>query len=144
MVSIQSSYTLSKCKCSTPFGNLMSCSLLNFWFCSLNYFSCGDVIYGTFCFSSLSCPFCGDVIWGTSIVYMVTCTTISTTCTTINIAYGSTLPLIIFCALTYVVFCSFFIEPKTPLSSTLFFILKALLVEFATTFFLFFSVVCIT
>ncbi len=65
MVSIQSSHiSPSKCRCSLPSGNLMSCSLLTPWFCSLNYLSCGDVIYGISCLCSFGCLSCGDVIYG--------------------------------------------------------------------------------
>ncbi len=40
MVSIQSSHTSpSKCRCSSPSRNLMSCSFLIPWFCSLNCLS---------------------------------------------------------------------------------------------------------
>jgi hypothetical protein len=50
MVSIQYSHTSpSKCRCSLPFRNLMSCSLLTPWLCSLNYPSCGNVICGISC-----------------------------------------------------------------------------------------------
>ncbi len=57
--SIQFSYTSSsKCKCSLPFGNLVSCSLLTSWLYSLNFLSCGDVIYGSSCLCSLNCPSC--------------------------------------------------------------------------------------
>jgi hypothetical protein len=56
VVSIQSSYTFaSKCKCSSPFGNLVSCSLFTSWFCSFSCLSYGDVIYSTSYFCSLSC-----------------------------------------------------------------------------------------
>ncbi len=67
MVSIQSSHTSpSKCKCSSPSGNLMSCFFLTPWFCSLNYLSCGDVIYGTSYLCSFHWLSCGSVIYGTS------------------------------------------------------------------------------
>ncbi len=43
MASIQSSYTSpSKCGCSSPFRNLVSCSFLTSYFYSLNCLSCGD------------------------------------------------------------------------------------------------------
>jgi hypothetical protein len=49
VVSIQSSYTSpSKCKCSSPFGDLVSCSLLTFCLCYLSCLSCGHVICGAF------------------------------------------------------------------------------------------------
>jgi len=121
VVSIQSSYTFpSKCRCSSPFKNLVSCSPLTSCLYSLSSFSRGNVICGIF------------------IVYLVACTTIGT----VN---GSILPLIIFCALTFVLSCSFFtFEPKVPPSSTLFFLLRALLGESVAAFFLFFNVVCIS
>jgi hypothetical protein len=100
-VSIQSSYTSpSRCKCSSPFGNLMSCSLSTSYF-SLNCLSYGDVIYGTFHFYSFNCHSCGDVICGTFIVCLGTCTIVS-------IVDGSTLPFIIFCALDFMLSCSLF------------------------------------
>jgi hypothetical protein len=78
MVSIQSSYTFaSKCKCFSPFGNLVSCSLLTSWFYSFNCFSCGDVICGTSYLCSLNCVSYGVVICGNSIVCLATCTTLT-------------------------------------------------------------------
>ncbi len=75
MVSIQSSHTsLSKRKCSSPFRNLMSCSLLIPWLCSLNYPSCGNINCGISCFFSLNCLSYGDVICGTIVVCLTTCT----------------------------------------------------------------------
>ncbi len=138
MVSIQSSHTSpSKCRCSSPFGNRMSCSLLTSQLCSRNYFSCGDVIYGIYCLYSLSCLSYGDVIYGTIGVYLITQTTSGTTLTTVGIVDDSTLPLIIFYALKFVLSYSLFIlEPKVPPSSTLFFLLKACLGESTAIFFL--------
>jgi hypothetical protein len=53
MVSIQSSYiSASKYRCSSPFRNLVSCSLLTSYLCSLSYLSSGDVIYGASCLCS--------------------------------------------------------------------------------------------
>ncbi len=123
MVSIQSSHTsFLKCKCSSPFGNLMSCSLLTPWLYSLNCFSCGNVICGISCLCSLSCLSYGNVICGTATISLITCTTIGT-------ANGSTLPLIILCALKSMLSCSFFIlELEAPPFSTLLFLLKTLLV----------------
>ncbi len=128
MVSIQSSYTsLSKCICSSLFGNLMSCSLLTSWLCSLRYF------------------FYGNVIYGSTGVCLATCTIIGTTLTVVGFANGSIMPLIIFCALKFILSCFLFaIELEAPPSSTLFFLLKTLLGEFVATFFLFFSVVYIS
>ncbi len=135
LVSIQFS---SKCRCSSHFGNLVSCSLLTSWLCCLSCRSQGDVIYGTSYLYSLSCPSCGDGICGTFIVYLVACTIVGT-------KDGSTLPLIIFYALTYVLSYSFFTpQPKALPSSTLFFFLKAFLGKSAIAFFLFFNVVYIS
>jgi len=122
VVSIQSSHTsFLKCTCSSPFGNLKSCSLLTPWLYSLNCFSCGNVICGISFLCSLSCLSYGDVICGTARIFLITCTTIGT-------ANGSTLPLIILCALKSMLSCSFFIlELEAPPSSTLLFLLRALL-----------------
>ncbi len=118
--------------------NLMSCSSLTSYFCSLNCFSCGHAICGTSFLYSLSYVSCGVVICGTSIIYMVACTIVGT-------VDGSIFPLIIFYALTFVLFYSFFTPQRKALrSSTLFFLLKALLGEFVVAFFLFSSVVCIS
>jgi len=121
MVSIQSSHTSpSKCRFSSPFGNLMSCSLLTPWLCSLNYLSCGNVIYGISCVCSFGYLSCGDVIYGIVVVYLTACTIIGT----IN---GSIFPLIIFCALKFVLSCSLFTHELEALpSSPLFFLLKHL------------------
>jgi len=90
VVSIQSSYTFtSKCKCFSPFGNLVSCSLLTSWLCSFNYLSYGDVICGTSCLYSLCCVSCGVVIYGIFVVYLVACTIV-------GIVDGSIMLLIIF------------------------------------------------
>jgi hypothetical protein len=90
--------------------------------------SCGDVICSTFYLYSLDCLSCGNVICGTFEVCLVTYITINTIHTIVRIIDGSILPLIIFCALTYVFSYSLFIpEPKAPPSSTLFFLLKTLL-----------------
>jgi len=87
---------------------------------------------------------CEDVIYGTSIVYLATCTIVGTTNTIGSTANGSTLLVIIFCALTSMLSYFFFTrEPKVPPSSIMFFLLKALFKKSTTTFFLFFSVVCI-
>ncbi len=164
MVSIQSSYTYpTKCKCSPPSRNLVSCSLLTSYFYSFSYLSYGDVIYGTSSLYSLSCPsygnvicntssLCsfncssyGDVICGTFIVCLVTCSTICTSRTIVGITYGSTLPFIIFCALTFMVFCSLFTHKLEALpSSTLFFLLRKLLGEFTIALFLYSSDVYIS
>ncbi len=142
MVSIQSSHTFpSKCKCSSHFGDHMSCSLLTPQLYSRNCFSCGNVICGIHYLYSVSCLSFGDVICGIVGVYLTAQTTGGTTLTTIGIANGSTLTLIIFYALKFVLSYSLFtFEPKTPPSSILFFLLKALLRESITIFFLFSNV----
>jgi hypothetical protein len=102
VVFMQSSYTSpSKCKCSSPFGNLVSCSLLTSCLYSLNYFSYGDVIYDTSYLDSHNYPSCGGVIYGTFVICLIAYTIVGTT-------DGSTLPLIIFYALAFVISCSFF------------------------------------
>jgi hypothetical protein len=122
----------------------MSCSLLTPWFCSRNYFSCGYVICGISYLCSLGYFSCGDVIYGITIVCLIAWTIDGIAFTTIGTIDGSTLPFIIFYALKFVLSCSFFIlKPKAPPSSTLLFLLKALLGEFVATFFVFFSVVYI-
>ncbi len=64
LVSVQSSYTFqSKCRCSSPFENLVSCSLLTSRLYSFNCFSCGNVICGTSYLCSLNCVSCGIVMW---------------------------------------------------------------------------------
>jgi hypothetical protein len=93
VVSIQSSYTsATKCRCSSPFGNLVSCFVLTSCLYSLNYLSYGDVICHTSCLYSLDCPSCGDVICGTFVVCLVVCTIISIAHTIVGIVDGSTLP----------------------------------------------------
>ncbi len=146
MVSIQSSYTSPlKCRCSSPSRKLMSCTLLTSCLYSLNCLSYGDVICGTSYLYSLNCLSCGDVIYDTFVIYMAAYTTFGTTRTIVGITNGSTLPLIIFYAFVYVLSCSLFIlESKVLPSSTLFFFLKAILGEFAITFFLFSNVVYIS
>ncbi len=146
IISIQSSHTsLLKYRCSSPFGDLMSCSFLTPWLCSFSCFSCGNVICGTSYLCSLSYVSCGVVIYGIFIVCLATCTTIGTVLTIIGIADGSTLPFIIFYALKFVLSCSLF-TPKleAPPSSTLFFLLRTLPQRIAIAFFLFSSVVCIS
>ncbi len=146
MVSIQLSHTSpSKCKCSSPSGNLMSCSLFTPWLCSPSCFSCGNVICSISYLYSLDCLSYGDVICGTDVVYLTTCTIGGIALTTVGIVDGSTLPFIIFYALKFVFFCSLFtLNLEPPPSSTLFFLLKALLRESIVVFFLFSSVVYIS
>jgi len=110
----------SKCKCSSPFGNLVSCPLLTFYPCSFICLSCRYVIYGTY----------------------VVCLVARTIIGTID---GATLPLVIFCTLSYVFSHSLLIlEPEALPSSDLVFSLKTLLGDPATYFFLFSNVVCIS
>ncbi len=146
VVSIQSSYTFpSKCRCSSPFGNLVLCSSLTSWLYSFNSLSCGDVICGTSCLYSLDHVSCGIIICGISLVCPIAYTTIGITLTTVGIANGSILPLIIFYALRYVFSYSLFIlELEVPPSSTLFFLLRTLFGESIAAFFLFSNVVYIS
>ncbi len=146
MVCIQSSHTSpSKCRCSSPFGNLMSCSFLIPWLCSLNCFFCDNFICSIFCLYSLGCLSCGDVICGIVAACLTACTTSGITLTIIGIAYGSILHLIVFCALKFVLSCSLFIlKHEAPPSSTLFFLLRALLGESIVTLFRFYSVIYIS
>jgi len=71
-------------------------------------------------------------MYGIARVCLTTYTTISTIVTIASTTDGSTLPLIIFNSL-------FIFELKVPPSSTLFFLLKALLGESMAAFFLFFN-----
>jgi hypothetical protein len=86
-------------------------------------------------------------------------TTIGTALTTVGIAFtivgsalttvgtidGSIMPLTIFCALESVLFYSLFtLKLEAPPSSTLFFLLRALLGKFNVAFFLFSNVVYIS
>ncbi len=106
--------------------------------CGASYLSCGDVICGMSCLCSLNRASYGVVICGISIVCLATCTTI-------GIANGFTLPLIILCAVIYVFFYSFFIfKLEAPPSSILFFLIITLLGEFVVAFFLFSSVFCLS
>jgi hypothetical protein len=145
-VSIQFSYTSPlKCKCSSPSRNHVSCSLLTSCLCSLSCLSNGNVIYGISYLYFFICLSCGDVICGTFVVYLIVCTIVGIARTIVGITYGSTLPLIIFCAFTYVLSCSFFtFKLEAHPSSTLLFLLRTLLGEFVATFFLFSNVVYIS
>ncbi len=146
MVSIQFSHTSPlKCRCFSPFGNLMSCSFLTPWLCSHSCFSYGDVICGISYLCSFGYLFYGDVIYDTTVIYLTICTTSGTTFVNISIIDGCTLLLIIFCALKCVFSCCFFtLELEALLSSTLFFFLKTLLGEYDVAFFLLSSVVHIS
>ncbi len=146
VVSIQFSYTFaSKCRCSSPFENLVSCSLLASWLYSFNYLSCEDAICCTLGLCSLNCVSCGVGIYGIFVVYLATYATIGTTLTNVGTTNGSTLPLIIFYALKFMISCSLFTpKPKASPSSTLFFLLKALLGKFVATFFIFSNLVYIS
>ncbi len=137
MVSIQSSHTSpSKCRHSSCSGNLMSCSLLTPWLCSLGCLSYDDVVYNISCLCSLGCFTYGDVVYGIVTMYLTTFTISGIALTTIGTTYGAILPLIIFCAFKYVLSCTLF-TPKleAPPSSTLFFLLRELLGKSATTLF---------
>jgi len=123
----------------------MSCSLLTAWLYSLNCPSYDDVICGISCLCSLDCFSCGDFICDTATICLITYTTIGTTLTIVSTIDGSTIPLIIFCAFEFMLsYSPFTPEPKAPPSSILFFLLRTLLGKFATTFFLFSSVICIS
>jgi len=116
----------------------MSCSLLTLWLCSFSYLSYGNVIYDISCLYSLGSLSCRNVVYDIATVCL-------TTYTIVGISDGSTLPLIIFCGLKFVLSYSFFIlEPKAPPSSTLFFLLKTLFRESIAAFFMFTSVVYIS
>ncbi len=144
MVSIQSSHTSpSKCRCSSPSRNLMSCSLLTPY--SLSCFSCGDVICGISCLCSFGYFSCGDVICDITIICLITCNTNGTTMIIVGTVDGFTLPLIIFFTFKVVFSYSLFIhEHEVPFSSTLFFLLRALLRKSIVIFFLFSNVVYIS
>jgi hypothetical protein len=91
--------------------------------------------YGISCLCSLGYLSCGDVTCGTITVYLTAYTTVGT-------ANGSTPFFIIFYALKFMFSCSLFtLEPEAPLSSTLFFLLRALLGKSIANFFLFSSVI---
>jgi hypothetical protein len=105
---------------------------------SLSCLSYGDVIYGISCLYSLNYFSYGDVICGTIVVYLTAYIAVSTT-------NGSILPLIIFCALKFVLSYSLFTHKlEAPPSSTLLFLLKALLGESTTAFFMFSSAIYIS
>jgi len=92
--------------------------LFNFLPLSFNYLSYGNVICGTF------------------IVCLATYTIVS-------ITNGAILPLITFYALAFLLFYSLLTpKPEAPPSLALFFFLKSIFRN--STFFLFFSVVCIS
>jgi hypothetical protein len=85
----QTSYTSpSKYKCFSPSGNFVSCSLLTSCLCSLNYLSCGDVIYHTSYFYSFNYPSCGDVICGASYFYSLNCPSCG------DVICGTSIPLL--------------------------------------------------
>ncbi len=129
----------------SPSINLMSCSLLIPWLCSLRCLSNGDVIYGISSLCSLGCLSYGDVICGTIVVYLTTCTIHGIALNIVGTTNGSIIPFIIFYALKSMLSCSLFIpELKAPLSSTLFFLLKTLIGKPIAILFLIFSVVCIS
>ncbi len=99
----------------------------------------------TFCLYSLSYLFCGDVICGTFAICLTTCTTIGITYINVGIANGATLPVIIFCALAFVLLCSLLIPKlKALASSTLVVLLRTFLGDSIVAFFLLSNVVYIS
>jgi hypothetical protein len=111
-------YIPIKVHISSPSRNLVSCTLLISCLYSLNCLSYGNVIYGTSYFYSINGLSCGDVIYGTFVVCLATSTIVSTTRTIVGTIDGSTLPLIIFYALTSVLSCSLFIIESEALPSS--------------------------
>jgi hypothetical protein len=78
-------------------------------------------------------------------IFLTAYTIVGTGLTIIGTANGSTLPLIIFCALKFVLSCSLCtFKPKALPSSTLFFLLKTLIGESVIAFFMFSNVVYIS
>jgi hypothetical protein len=110
----------------------MSCSLLTSWFYSLSFFSCGDAMCGTPLLLWLF------LLWTCHMWYFYG---LFATCTTIGTTNGSTLPLIILCALTYGSHV-----PSSLLSMKLLLpqLLRTLLGKFVIAFFLFSGVICIS
>ncbi len=103
----------------------------------LTLWNLGTILFFTFFLYSLIYLSCGDDIYGTSTFYLP----ISTNGT----IDGATLPLIIFWACASMLSCFFLtLDPKAPPSSILFFFLRALLGNFATTLFLYSNVTCIS
>ncbi len=125
MVSIQSSYTSpSKHICSSPFGNYVSCFVLTSWFYSFNFLSCGDVSHNTYCLYSFGCLSYGNVICGICTICLAAYTIVDIH-TIVGTIDGSILPLIIFCAFTFMISYSLFIfELEALFFSTMFFLLK--------------------
>ncbi len=114
--------------------------------------SCGDVICGISSLCSFNYFFCGNVIYSTIAVCLTSCTIVGIALITIGTTDGSNLPLIILCALKFVLSCSLFIFnlslrlflPEFYSYSISFFFLKSLLGEFVVAFFLFSSDVFIS
>jgi hypothetical protein len=80
----------------------------------------------------------GDYICGASTLCLPTYINV-------GIVNGVTLPLIIFWVLASVFsYCFFTLNPKVPLSLTLFFLFKALLKDYATIFLLISNAICIS
>ncbi len=91
--------------------------------------SYGDVICATSYLCSLDCLCCGAIICDISTICLIVYTIVGT-------ANGSTLPLIILCSLTSMFSYSLFtLKLEVPPSSTLFFLLRALLEKFVVAFF---------
>jgi len=83
--------------------------------------------------------------YGIVTICLITYTTINTIVTIVGATNGSILPLIIFYVTKSIFSYSLFtFEPKALCSSTLFFLLKALLRESMVAFFLFFNVIYIS
>jgi hypothetical protein len=145
VVFIQSSYiSPSKCKCSSPSKNLVSCSFLISCLYSLNCFSYGYVICGTSCLCSLSYLSCGDVICGTSIFIWLHVPLLALPIPLLALQMVPLHPSSFSMPLIFVLSCSLYtLEPKVPPSSTLLFVLRTFLCEYTTTFFLYSSVVYI-
>ncbi len=98
-----------------------------------------------FSLCSLSYLSCGDVICGMSVICLTTCTTIGTTCINVSTSNGAILPLTTFYAFTSMLSYSLLTpEPKVPPSSTLFFLLRALLGDSTAPFFIFSNVIFIS
>ncbi len=113
--------------------------------CSFSCPSCGDVICGISCLRSLNYFSCGNVIYGTIVICLIAYTIVGTAFTIVGTIDGSTLPFIIFCAFKFVISYSLFTPKHEALpSSIMFFLLITLLGEFVATFFLFSNVVFIS
>jgi len=105
---------------SSSFGDLVSFSFFIICLCSLIRLSCEDNIYDASALCLLAC-------------------------TNVGITNGATLPFIILWPLASVLSYSFLApNPKVPPSSTLPFLFRTLLGNFATTFLMFSNATCIS